>query len=47
MNEKLKKTLSTSIISVAIITGLVEYAKRENEKSQILVDHIPPKDFSN
>ena len=47
MNEKLKKTLATSVISVAIITGLVEYAKRENEKLQIPVDHIPPKDFSN
>ena len=47
MNEKLKKTVATSILSVAVIAGVLEYAKREEEKSKIPVDHIPPKDFSN
>ena len=47
MNEKFKKTLASSILSVAVITGLMEYAKREEEKLKIQVDQIPPKDFSN
>lgn len=47
MNEKLKKTLATSIISVAVIAGVIECAKRDDEKLKIPVDHIPPKDFSN
>ena len=47
MNEKFKKTLATSILSVAVITGLMEYAKREEEKLKIPVDRIPPKDFPN
>ena len=47
MNEKLKKTLATSILSIAVIRGIMECAKREEEKSKISVDQIPPKDFSN
>ena len=47
MNEKFKKALATSILSVAVITGLLEYVKREEEKLKIPVDQIPPKDFPN
>lgn len=47
MNEKLKKTLATSILSIAAIAGILEYVKREEENTKIPVDHIPPKDFSN
>lgn len=47
MNEKLKKTLATSILSVAVITGVLEYAKREEEKLKIPVNQIPPKNFPN
>ena len=47
MNEKFKKTLATSILSVAVIAGLMEYAKRDEEKLKIPVDQIPPKDFPN
>ena len=47
MNEKFKKTVATSILSVAVITGLLEYAKREEEKIKIPVDQISPKDFPN
>ena len=47
MNEKFKKTLATSILSVVVITGLLEYAKREEEKLKIPVNQIPPKNFPN
>ena len=47
MNEKFKKTLATSILSIAVISGIMECAKREAEKLKIPVDQIPPKDFSN
>ena len=47
MNEKFKKTLATSILSIAVIRGIMECAKREEEKSKIPVHQIPPKDFPN
>ena len=47
MNEKLKKTLATSILSIAVIRGIMECAKREEDKIKVPVDQIPPKDFPN